>query len=278
MMTMREVSRYFDRVQASNPLTGAPLFLCQFANYDGSKRDAFAAYRRVMSTDPDTVVQPGHVVSALGKTWMLGDDHPDGWDELHRRKFVAHRAAGQAGVQSLQSYLANSTPTSVWADMRWAGDTSEEGESSDKIERHVAILPAGTSVKPYDLISLGGDTMLVRSAALQSSGFMEARGLVQETPARETLSLMQRVFTPATGGYTETSPTPVLTFRARWQEMFRYEDQLDERFQEGDETFAVPVATVVKSGDAFTVSGRRYLVAAVRVLAGVKVIHGRPAI
>ena len=65
MMTMREVSRYFDRVQASNPITGAPLFLCQFANYDGSKRDAFAAYRRVMSTDPDTAVQPGHVVSAL---------------------------------------------------------------------------------------------------------------------------------------------------------------------------------------------------------------------
>ena len=58
MMTLREVSRYFDRVPCYDPLTGDELFRGQFINYDGSRRDAFTAYRRVLSVDPDVPIPP----------------------------------------------------------------------------------------------------------------------------------------------------------------------------------------------------------------------------
>lgn len=276
-MAMREVSRYFDRVSAADPASGAELFKCQFANYDGSKRDAFAAYRRVISTDPDVAIPASRCISAMGGVWIVGDGHPDGWETLHRRKYVAQRALGQAQVQTLAQRLNGDAPAAVWADMRWVSDTAEQGESSDRPPAYVAVLPAPTAIKPYDLITLAGQTMLVRSVGLQSSGLLEARGLVEPAQAASTLDVTRRTFVPATGGYTAATVTTVRTFKARWQELFVYADQLDERFQEGDEVFAVPAGTDARSADVLVFGAQRYLVKEVKPIAGVLTLHARPA-
>ena len=47
-MKLSQVSRYFDRTPVLDPEAGTELFRAQFSNYDGSKRDAFTAYRRIM--------------------------------------------------------------------------------------------------------------------------------------------------------------------------------------------------------------------------------------
>lgn len=50
---LAQVSRYFDRTLVTDPVTGGFLFKAQFSNYDDSKRDAFTAYRRIMSLSPE---------------------------------------------------------------------------------------------------------------------------------------------------------------------------------------------------------------------------------
>lgn len=278
MLTMRDVSRYFDRVQATDPTTGDDLFLCQFANYDGSKRDAFAAYRRVISTDPDVEVPADRCIEAMGSVWILGDDQTDGWSELHRRKYVAHRARGTVEISTLAEKLESATPTSTWGDLRWVSDKAEEAESSDTPMMYVAVLPSTIEVKQYDVIALSEQIMLVQSSALLSSGLREARGMVQDYAGVASLSLVSRVFSPATGGYVEGVGAAIPTLKVRWQELFQYGDQMDARFQEGDDSFTVPADTVAHIGDTFIYASQRYLVKNVRAIAGVKVLHGRPAV
>lgn len=278
-MSMREISRYFDRTQVFDIDTGALLFRGQFNNYDGSKRDAFAAYRRILSLDPDIVIPVSRCVSAMGKNWMLGDDQVDGWEELHRRKFVAHEAQGKAYISTLAGHLAGSAPAVTWGDMRWMGGTAEESESSDHPSAYVAILPTDTAVRPYDIVTVQGVSMLVQTAALLASGFMEARGLMQEGGlGGQALQVSTRTFDPVTGGYTEALGAPITTLRVRWQELFAYGDQMDKRFQEGDTVFAVAPATPVKLDDALVHGDARFTVKAIKPMAGVKALHARPVL
>ena len=119
--------------------------------------------------------------------------------------------------------------------------------------------------------------MLVQSSALLSSGLREARGIVQEYTGAASLALVSRTFSPATGGYVEGVGAATPTLKVRWQELFQYGDQMDARFQEGDDSFAVPANTVAHIGDTFLYASQRYLIKNVRAIAGVKVLHGRPA-
>ena len=278
-MTMRQVSRYFDRVRVTDIETGADLFKAQFNNYDGSKRDAFAAYRRIMSVDPDIVVPATRCVSAMGKNWVIGDDQVDGWGELHRRKFVMHEAQGRVQTSSLADLIAGNAPAQTWGDLRWVGATAEEGESSDRPAAYTAVLPYGAQVRPYDILTIGDTSILVQTVALLSSGFLEARGLLQESsPICSTLCLVSRVFDPVAGGYREMWNSPQNAAHIRWQELFVYSDQMDQRFQEGDSVIAVAPGSFINSGDVVLLSDRRYVVKAVKEIAGIRALHARPAV
>lgn len=276
MMKMRAVSRFFDRTPVTDPATGELLFKAQFANYDGSKRDAYSAYRRIMSTDPDITVPASRCVSALGKTWVLGDDQPDGWSELHRVKYIAHMAAGVASVQSLSDYLLGTAATTTWGDIQWISDAAEESISSGVPSMYLAILPDSFEAEQYDLVTVGALTIFVQSAAHQASGFLEARGYVQSAGLPNlSVSVQRRVFNPSTGGYTSSTTDTVRTLQLRWQELFRYTDQMDEKFQEGDVVFAVPLTTDVKMGDELTYGTKTYLLRGITAMAGVRVLHAR---
>ena len=72
-MKLTQVSRYFDRTPVLDPETGDELFRAQLSNYDGSKRDAFTAYRRIMSVAPDTDIP----LKRAGKCIGHGQDDHD---------------------------------------------------------------------------------------------------------------------------------------------------------------------------------------------------------
>ena len=277
MLTMREVSRYFDRTIVTDPDTGAELFRAQFANYDGSKRDAYAAYRRIMSVDPDVVIPVDRCIAAMGHTWILGDGHPEGWEQLHRRKFVAHRALGGARLYTLAGFLDGDPPRVTWGDIQWLGTTAEEGISSALPDFYLAILPDNQVADQYDIIEVGGTTILVRAAAHFASGFMEARGYQQPADALQAVVILHRKFNPATGGYDLLASASAPSVKARWQELFQYTDQLDERFQEGDAVLAVPAGTIVQMSDRLERAGEEFLIQNLTPMAGVLVIHVRPA-
>ena len=276
-MKLVQVSRYFDRSLVTDPVTGDFLFKAQFSNYDGSKRDAFTAYRRIMSLSPELTIPPARVIRALGETWIVGDGHPDGWKDLHRRKFVTHKAAGPATIWSLADFMAARAPRETYGDLQWVVDRAEEEVSSLTPQMFVAILPDTAEAPPHSVIQIGSDTMFVQSSAHHASGFLEARGYLQSGSAARTVDLVKRVFNPATGGYTNQTTATVRALKVRWQELYEYANQLDERFQEGDATFVVPPGTAVDTSTSLVHEGRKYTVLAVKPLAGGLAVHSRPA-
>ena len=124
---------------------------------------------------------------------------------------------------------------------------------------------------------MGGTTILVRAAAHFASGFMEARGYQQPADTLLAVTILQRKFNPATGGYDLLASASAPSIKARWQELFQYTDQLDERFQEGDAVLAVPAATPVQMSDHLERAGEKFLIQDMTLMAGVLVIHVRPA-
>lgn len=276
-MKVKDCARFFDRTPVTDPVTGDVLFKAQFTNFDGSKRDAFTAYRRVMSVAPEVDIPAARVVNAMGATWIVGDGHADGWSELHRRKFITHMAAGEASVWTLAGYLADEQPNKNWADLQWVTDRAEEEESSDWPQMYVAIMPNPADVEPYSVIEVGSDRLLARSIAHHASGFLEARGLLQSSATKDSVSLVTREYSPAQGKYVTTTTATVRTLRVRWQEMYRYDNQLDDRFQEGDEVFAIPAGTPASTATSLQFGGQAYSVLSVTQIAGAQTLHARPA-
>lgn len=276
MMTLREVSRYFDRVPCYDPLTGDELFRGQFINYDGSRRDAFTAYRRVLSVDPDVPIPPARCIRALGKVWVMGIDSVDGQYQAHRRKFVLQPAHGEAQVWSLAGYLDSVAPVQTWGSIEWLIDRSEEGESSEKPAYHVAVLPQHVVMQPTDVVKVGGRILLAQAVSLAPSGFIEARGFLQ-ADAASLVTIQRKTFVPGTGGYAAASQSRVPALRLRWQELFRYESQTDLRYQEGDDVFALPLSANMQMECELHYQGRRFLPLALREISGVCAVHARPA-
>lgn len=277
-MKLTQVARYFDRTPVLDPETGDELFRAQFTNYDGSKRDAFTAYRRIMSVAPEITIPLNRVVRAHDAVWIVGDGHVDGWAEKHRRKHIVHQAAGRARVWSLAGYLANDMPRDTWADLQWLVDRKEQEVSSHVPQMYVAIMSNTYPVREHDVIQINGERLFVQAAAHHASGFVEARGILQVGGAGDTmLSVLKRVYDPVAGKYTQTASTPVRTLNVRWQELYLYGNQLDTRFQEGDTVFAVPASTDVALEDSVLYFGRRYTLLSIKNISGAKVLHARPA-
>lgn len=276
-MKLTQVSRYFDRTPALDPETGDELFRAQFSNYDGSKRDAFTAYRRIMSVAPEVTIPPKRVVRAHDKVWIVGDGHVDGWAEKHRRKHIVHQAAGRARVWSLASYLANDPPKDTWADLQWVVDRAEEEVGSHKPQMYVAIMSNTERVREHDVVQVGDERLFVQASAYHSSGFLEARGILQLGGASDvSLSVQRRTYNPVTGKYTTATVATARTLNVRWQELYLYGNQLDERFQEGDTVFAVPAATQVQMEDSISFFGRAYSIQSIKTISGALALHGRP--
>lgn len=276
-MKLTQVSRYFDRTPVLDPETGDELFRAQLSNYDGSKRDAFTAYRRIMSVAPEVVIPLQRVVRAHDEVWIVGDGHVDGWSEPHRRKHIVHQAAGRARVWSLAGYLANDPPNDTWADLQWVVDRAEEEVGSHKPQMYVAVMSNTERVREHDVVQVGDERLFVQSAAYHASGFLEARGILQLGGASDvTLNVQRRTYDPVTGKYTTATVATARTLNVRWQELYLYGNQLDERFQEGDTVFAVPAATQVQMEDSISFLGRAYSIQSIKTLSGALVLHGRP--
>ena len=276
-MKLTQVSRYFDRTPVLDPETGDELFRAQLSNYDGSKRDAFTAYRRIMSAAPEVVIPLQRVVRAHDQVWLVGDGHVDGWVEKHRRKHIVHQAAGRARVWSLAGYLANDPPKDTWADLQWVVDRAEEEVGSHKPQMYVAIMSNAERVGEHDVVQVGDERLFVQASAYHSSGFLEARGILQLGGASDvSLSVQRRTYNPVTGKYTTATVATARTLNVRWQELYLYGNQLDERFQEGDTVFAVPAATQVQMEDSISFLGRTYSIQSIKTISGALVLHGRP--
>lgn len=273
-MELVDVATFFDRVPALDPVSGRTLFKCQLLAYDESKRDAFTAYRRIMSTNPTVTLPADHVVELHGVNWLVGEGQADGWEQAHRRKYVLHRAVGRAEVYRLASWLSGTPSSTPLGDLQWVKDVKELEVSSRSPQKFIAIFASPVDLREYDVVVFAGRAVLITSVMHSAAGYAEGTGNLQETPLA-SLTLGQRTYNPATGGYTAGAATTVNAMKVRWQEIYAYEDQLAERYQEGDCTWVLPSTATVSTATELSYGTEKYTVLAIRTVAGCKAVHAR---
>lgn len=113
MLKLSAAASYFDRTPVVDAYTGAVICYGQVDPYDESKRDAGAAYRRVLSVAPGQVLPAHGAVSVLGMTWLVGRRERDGLQELHRDKYVLQPVDTQFNVATLTGYLSGTPRASA---------------------------------------------------------------------------------------------------------------------------------------------------------------------
>lgn len=276
-MKLSKVARFFDRVEVLDPDTLSPIFKCQIENFDGSRRDAYAAYRRMMSTGVESVIPASGAIRLWDQNWIVSYPHNDGWEEIHRVSYTLHQASGKAQVMSISQYLSREAGTEEWADSQWLVARKEEAYSSLSPQEYAIIMRAGAQAEQYSIVTLNGFTYLAKYTYLADSGFFLCVCFRQKYNEPLNAVFEDRKFNPAAGGYTNDGTRTVPVMLVRWQEFFQYEEQITSRYEHGDMTMLVRKSDPVGNGTAFHMAGRRWTVVNSQTEGGVVAVHVRPA-
>lgn len=275
MLKLAQASRFFDRVPVIDAYSGATICMGQVDPYDESKRDAGAAYRRVLSVAPGQVLPAHSAVSVLGMVWLIGRKERDGLDELHRDKYVMQPTDRIFSVGSLSDYLQGVSRETVYAAPEPVKTGKEAESSSDVVAFHNLYTSQTLALAKHEVVWAEGRVFLTLLPQLLPSGLKATYSLLLEYPV-VTAEVVSRVFDPVAGRYTASTPTTCPALRVRWQNLFEYPGQLAQRYQEGDDVFALPSGTLVDTSSQIKAYGRTWRVLGVDGLGGAVTVHGRP--
>ena len=275
MMKLADAASYFDQTSVTDPATGRDLFKCQVANYDDARRDANAAYRRVLSVRPGTVV-PG-VVRLMGFNWLVGTMEPDGLEELHRQKYVIQRASTQLKVSTITTFLAGTFSSNQWASPNWSKDAKQLDTSSETPQIYDVALPGALTLAAKSILWATGSAYLVLAPHPAASGYILATCLKLDQTVPVVATIQTRTYNPVAGTYTTPAGTNINALRVRWQSLFEYGSQASDRYQEGDVAIALPAGTVATTQTLVSMLGATYQTLSVLSIGGSVVLHGRLA-
>lgn len=275
MMKLSQAAAYFDRTPVLDPDNGNVLFYGQVDPYDDSKRDAGAAYRRVLSVSPGTAMPAHRCVRVLGRAWVVGTKETDGLEELHRDKYVL-QPAEQWNVSRLPAWLAGTPGPGLWGGVEWVKDTKEIDSSSRVSPQFNGLFSTSADIRVNDVVHSTAVAHLVRAVRPLASGVL---GLTLSPldgfPIPEQAEVTNRAYNPVAGTYSTSSTTNLPALLARWQDLFTYTNQLQARFREGDDILVLPSTAAVSTADAVSLRGIVYQVLGVQQEAGVKLAHVR---
>lgn len=274
MLTLAQASSYFDRIEVTDPFTGALLFKGQVEPFEDSKRDAYSAYRRVLSVAPDVAMPVHSTVNLMGQTWLVGAGEVDGMQQLHRRKFVLSPVTAQLEVSTLGQYLQGVSSRALHAAPYWNKDVKQVDVSSQQPQTYDVFLPSEVAAR--SILWDDEQAFLVLSPRPMPSGFTAAYSLRLDH-AMESATLVSRTFNPVAGALVDGPTTSVPCLRVRWQSLFDYDAQTDERYKEGDVTLVMPAGCGVTTASKLTVGGLKYQVLAVDTMVDALAVHGRRA-
>lgn len=270
MITLAQASTYFDRTIVYHADSGQALFRAQVEPYDDVRRDASTAYRRVLSVKAGTVV-PSEV-NVLGTVWLVGASETDALDEIHRQKYVIAQAKARLRSSTLAEYLQSNYSQTLWAAPYWSKDAKQTEVSSASPQMFDVYL--STTVAAQTVLWDDTAAYLVISPRPMASGLQAAHSLkLDQTRAQATLR--KRTYSPTAGAYVQEQTVSVPTLQVRWQSLFEYGSQMDERYQEGDASFVLPLSCGADTACTVDVAGRQWQVLSVDVVGGAAVAHCR---
>jgi hypothetical protein len=275
MMTLAQASAYFDRTEVRHPDTGAVLFLGQVDPYDDSKRDAGAAYRRVLSVASGTVIPASREVRIHGQEWVLGTSERDGLSEIHREKYVLQPARAW-NVSRLPSFLSGAVTAVLRGAAEWIKDTKEAETSSQVASQFNGLFSISADIRLHDVLWVGAEAYLSRAVRPLPSGFTGVVLARLDYPL-QACTVTERVYDPVAGAYAAGAPQVVQGLRLRWQDFFAYESQAAEKHRPGDDVLLVPASAVVSTSSTVQAYGSTWSVYSVESVSGVKALHVRAA-
>lgn len=276
MMTLAAASAYFDRTQVYDAYSGAPLFLAQVDPYDDSKRDAMVAFRRILAVAPKISIPAHRALRIFGSVWVVsGEPMHDGLEEVHRAKYVIQMCDAALDIGSISEFLAGAPRVKAFGFPSWVKDAKAEAESSDVANLFEVVFAHGTTVRERDVIWRAGRALLALSVRQLASDFVAANALELEQMTPQDAVLQSRQYSPALGEYTLGTLVASKALRVRWQSLFRYDAQIDERFQEGDFTLALPAGVEVTTSTRIEFDGMSLGVMGVSAFDGGVAVHVR---
>jgi len=274
MLKLSQASAYFDRTPVLDAYKGSVVCMGQVDPYDESKRDAGAAYRRVLSVAPGTTIPTHGALRIFDTVWLAGRRERDGLAELHRDKYVLQPADGQFGFSTLTQYLAGTTRAQAYVAAEPVKTGKESESSSDVIAFYNLYMAPSVAVAKHEVLWVADQAFLALSVQVLPSGLKTAYSLKLDHSPVDAV-LRTRVFDPVQGRHTLGASVNTRAARIRWQNLFEYEGQMEERYQEGDDTFALPAGSVVDTSSTVQAYGRTWRVLSVDDLGGAVTVHGR---
>lgn len=275
-MKLVDAASYFDLTEARHPDTGALLFKGQFGPFDDSRRDANAAYRRTLSVRPGTAIPAERTMRFMDVVWLIGAMEPDGLAEVHRQKYVVQQTPLKLSISRLPAFLAGTVASTAWSNPQWVKDAKQLEESSSLPQMFEVYQASVADVRVHDVLWVTGTAYLVLSVHQQSSGFQSSNCLKLDQAAPLAATVTPRTYSPTTGAYTNGTPVAVNALRVRWQSLYAYGSQAEERFQEGDCSVVLPAGTTVTTRSTVLLSGVTYQILSVNSISGAVVLHARP--
>lgn len=253
-MRLAAAARYFDR-QLMTDAYGTATLRAQFDLFDDSKRDGGVTRRRMLSVAPGVALPARRAVASDGIVWLVGGQNPDYFaGEAIRRKYPLHMADGLASIQSFAQYLAATPGLSAYAAIDWVKSAKEIDESSELADTLNIVLAKGESLAFPSLLTLNGETYLLRQSHVSSAGFLIVNADEIGTPVSETGSFTSRTYDAVNDTWAGT-PVSVKFLRLRWQSHFRYLSQRTPNFQAGDDVLVcLQSAATPKANDKVALS------------------------
>lgn len=275
MMKLSQASTYFDRTPATVPETGKVLFMGQIDPFDDARRDSGAAYRRILSVKPGTVIPASRVVKMLGAVWIVGGMEPDGLSELHREKYVIQKADGLLSVSRLSGFLSGTAASVLWSSPQWVKSAKELEVSSGMPQVYDVTLPSGSDVRDRDILWDSGHAYLAMARHDQASDLMTVTCMALDQVLPLVATVSTRTYSATLGAYGAPVDVAVNALAVRWQSLFQYGSEASSRYQEGDVSIVLPAGTAVSTSTLVTLAGAVYQTLACLDLAGAVVLHSR---
>ena len=253
-MRLAAAAGYFDK-QVLTDAYGSATILGQFDLFDDSKRDGTTGRRRVLSVAPDVAMPARNALSIDGMTWIVGTGNPDYFKaDPIRRKYVLHEADGLASVQTFAQLLAATAGTSAYVALEWVKAAKEIDESSDLTDVLTAVFARSESIPNPGVVTLGGETYLLREPHQSAAGFQVVLADEIKAPVTETGSFTSKTYNPVTDAVTGT-PASVKFLRMRWQSHFKYLSSRTLTYQPGDDALiCLKSAATPKANDSIVLS------------------------
>lgn len=237
-MKLRNVAKYFDRLEVRDAYSGKILFKGQFDLFDDSERDAVGVQRRTLSVPPDTLMPArGALDAPLGVKWVVGSlGNVDTFlNRRLREKYTLHRAAGLARISTPGELIQGVGGVEAYVGVAWMKDWREETVSSRAYPYYELFFAASEAVFEGAYVKLGDDIFRVRSSYRSEAGFRVAEADDLDGSLVTVTLVSASDYSPSTDGFTTVSESlPALVFRFAADYLFNQSSA--PKFEPGDLT------------------------------------------